>query len=91
MNHVLLTGIAALFLTTGTAHAADGQLIGAWDCSGIRVELRKHSVHFHQIMIRGEYPVNPLRTNVRELKDGNITFNGKRCKATDEPEDWVDK
>jgi hypothetical protein len=42
-------------------------------------------------MIRGEYPVNPLRTNVRELKDGNITFNGKRCKATDEPEDWVDK
>jgi len=39
----------------------------------------------------GRYPVNPLQASVKELKDGTITFNGKRCRETNEEEDWVAK
>jgi hypothetical protein len=91
VKKTLLTGIAALLLATGTAHARDGgRHIGTWDCSGVRVELLKFQVHDYQLRIDGQFDVTP-RVNIKGLKDGNITFNGKRCKQTDEPEDWVDK
>jgi hypothetical protein len=105
MKKLLLTGIAALFLATGAAHATgadecaivkktrDGFLnvrAAPTNCSGVRVELLKFQVHDYQLRIDGQFDVTP-RVNIKGLKDGTITFNGKRCKQTDEPEDWVEK
>ena len=92
MKTALITGIAALLLATGAAHARDGgRPVKAWDCSGVRVELLKFQVHDYDFRISGQFQIWPLHINIKELKDGTITFNGKRCRPTDEPEDWVDK
>ena len=69
---LLLTGIAVLFLATGTAHAdspliEESDLIGAWHCvipgtatrhdETVDIELRKYAVHDNAYVIRGEFPV----------------------------------
>jgi hypothetical protein len=52
MKKILITGVAALFLATGTAHAEDeeGWSVGKWDCpnvsvDGAGIELRKYALH----------------------------------------------
>jgi hypothetical protein len=90
-----LASVAALFLATGTAHAEEeGWLIGKWDCPGVSVdgasiELRKYAVHFNGVKVEGRFQVNPLRIDIKELKDGTITFNGKRCRPMNEEQDRV--
>ena len=91
---VFITGIAVLFLATGTAHAEEeeGWSVGKWDCpnvsvDGAGIELRKYAVHYYELKIRGRFQVNPLRVDVKELPNGTVTFNGKRCRPVEpEPE-----
>jgi hypothetical protein len=89
MKKLLLTGIAALFVATGTTHAEEGWSVGTWDCPGVsvdgaRIELRKYAVHVYEFKIEGRFQVNPLRVDVRELPNGTVTFNGKRCHPVEE-------
>ena len=87
MKKILLTGIAVLFLATGTAHAEEewkGQLLGAWSWPALigedaDIKLHKYAVHDNGIEIRGRIQVNPIRVEVKELPDGTVTLNGKRC------------
>jgi hypothetical protein len=89
MKKLFLTGIAALFLATGTAHAEEGWSVGTWDCprvsvDGARIELRKYAVHVYGFKIEGRFQVNPLRVDVKELPNGTVIFNGKRCHPVEE-------
>ena len=84
LNLRLLITIAALFLVTGTAHTEDGWSVGIWDCpdvsvDGARIELRKYAVHVMGLKIGGRFQVAPLRVEIKELPNGTVTFNGKRC------------
>jgi hypothetical protein len=81
MKKLLLAGIAAMFLATGTAHAAE------WSCGLVHIELQKNMVHDYTLTINGPLPVNPLHANVTELRDGTITFNAKRCKRVERKEE----
>jgi hypothetical protein len=96
MKKTLVAGVAALLMATSAAHARKGWSVGMWNCpdvsvDGARIELRKRAVHNYELKIIGRFQVNPLRATVKELRDGTITLNGKRCHLTNEPEDWVDK
>jgi len=87
VKKTFLTGIAALLLANGTAHAEEewkGQLLGAWSCPALSgedadIELHKYAVHDNGIEIRGRIQVNPIRVEVKELPNGTVTLNGKRC------------
>ena len=54
MKRLLLTGIAALFLATGAAHAQ------TWACSDAKIKLRKHAVHLYEFTIEGRFHAAPL-------------------------------
>jgi len=89
---LFLTGIAALLLATGAAHAEDGWSAGIWDCPDAKIELRKYAVHTYELKILAPVSqVNPLRANVRanvkELRDGTVTLNGKRCRPVESEEE----
>jgi hypothetical protein len=60
ITRALITGIAALFLATGAAHAqtveTEGMLLGEWNCPGIeKVEFRKYMVHELGFTIKGNH------------------------------------
>jgi hypothetical protein len=82
LQRTLLTGVAAVLLATGAAHAQ------TWDCSDVRIKLRKHAVHLYELTIEGRFHVAPLRANVKELRlNGKLTFNGERCRPCKENEE----
>jgi hypothetical protein len=92
MKKLFLAGIAALLLATGAAHAEEGWSAGTWDCPDARIELRKYAVHTYELKILAPVSqVNPLRANVhaniKELRDGTVTLNGKRCSPAKEEEE----
>jgi hypothetical protein len=83
MKKALLTGIAALLLT-GAAHAEDqpeDQPMNRWQCPGVAfIEVHKIMVHVYELRIQGSLGlVNPIRMNIKELKDGTVILNGHKC------------
>jgi hypothetical protein len=81
MKKALLTGIAALFLATGATHAEpQGDLMGIWNCHGVRVEFRKLAIHELSFLVKGK-ELNPSRVDWNQPKDKIIfKLDGRRCK-----------
>jgi hypothetical protein len=90
MKKILLLGIAALLLATGTVHAVRA---ADWECSNsihdgrdlgkISVKLQKNATKDFTLCIRGALTVNPIRVELNELPDGTVTLNGERCTLID--------
>jgi hypothetical protein len=79
MKKALLTGIAVLFLATGAAHAEEGDLIGIWNCRGVRVEFRKLMVHELRFLVKGK-EIDPNRVDWDQPGEKIILkLDGKRC------------
>jgi hypothetical protein len=87
MKKLFLAGVAALLLATRAAHAQEGWSVGTWDCPSVRIELRKYAVHDYKFSVSGQFQVNPLRVNVKQLSNGTISFNGKRCRPVEDKEE----
>ena len=82
---LLYIGAALLVIAyVSTAHAAE------WKCGLVSVELKKNMVHDYTLTVDGSFQVNRLRAEVKELRDGTITFNGKRCQPVERKEDVRD-
>src|SRR5262249_58636640 len=74
------------------ASAMQGAQQGLWDCPDARIELRKYAVHVNELKISVPIAqVNPIRANVRadvkQLRDGTVILNGKRCRPVESEED----
>jgi hypothetical protein len=87
MKKTLLTGIAALFLATGTAHAQqvahEPDLV--FDCQGITVT-RQHVSDgnvYNVEIIASRRDKDPLPVIVYDVRNQKLKVNGKPCKPVE--------
>jgi hypothetical protein len=78
----LITGITALLLATGTAHAEDSISLGMWNCPGLgKVEFRKFMLHELGFAIKGnQVNLDQLYGTITEDGGTRVTFKNKHCR-----------
>jgi hypothetical protein len=89
MKKTLITGIAALLLATGAAHAGEennGTVLGTWKCPGIgKIQYRKLAIGLGGFTTTKGEAIEDARLR---MKSWNVMiFKGKRCKEIKDPID----